>query len=159
MGRLRLAVVPLRALLALTFAALLLAQVMSLPGMFAHWAEQSERFADVRWPLLIGWELGMVCVQVVIVCTWRLLTLVGEDRVFSATALRWVDGIIAATTVAWALLLAFTAFVFISSGEPGNAFAALLVFLPATVFALVMFVMRALLLQATTLRTDLEGVI
>lgn len=159
MRTLRLAVVPLRIMLALTFAALLVAELMSLPGMFAHWSEESPEFDEVRWPLLIGFELGLVCVQVVIACIWRLLTLVGEGRVFSDEAIRWVDVILAAIGVAWALLLAFTAFVFVSSGEPGNGFAALLVFLPGTVFALLMVVMRALLLQATELRTDMEAVI
>lgn len=159
MKHLRLAVVPLRILLAMTFVALVVAEAMSFPGMFAHMAEESPEFSRVRWPLLAVCELGMICVQVVIVSTWRLLTMVNEDRVFSRASLVWVDAIVWSTGVAWLLLFGLFVMVLATSDDPGNPFAALLVLLPATAFALLMVVLRALLLQATALRTDMEAVI
>lgn len=159
MKSLRLAVVPLQITLVLTFGALLFAELVSFPGMFAEWARDDPGFADVRWPLLAVVELGMVCVQVVIVSVWRLLGLVSQDLVFSREAFRWVDLILGAIGIAWLLLAGLVVVVFATSDEPGNPVASMLVFLPGTVFALLMVVMRALLQQATELRSDLEGVI
>lgn len=44
--------------------------------------------------LTIAAVVGLLCVQVVIVCTWRLLDMVRADRIFSQAAFRWVDGIV-----------------------------------------------------------------
>ncbi|MCW2928841.1 MAG: hypothetical protein JWM86_2809 [Thermoleophilia bacterium] len=159
MSGLRYAVVPLRIVLVLTFLLLLVAEVMSFPGMFSYQARQSDDFAEVRWPLLAVVELGLICVQVVIVSTWRLLTMVREDRVFSRDSLRWVDAILAAIGVAWLLGLGMVLVVVAAADDPGNVMAAMLILLPATSFALLMVVMRALLVQATELRSDMEGVI
>ena len=89
-------VVPLRVLLASTFVALVLGQVFSLPGTFAHMAEESPEDAYLRWPLTVAAVLELICVQVVIVCTWRLLTMVRDDRIFSERSLAWVDAIVGA---------------------------------------------------------------
>ena len=66
------AVVVLRILLVLLFVGLLVGQTLSIPGQLACLASQSPVFAPFRWPLLVVAVLGMLCAQVVIVCTWRL---------------------------------------------------------------------------------------
>src|SRR3954447_18388310 len=101
MSKLQLAVVPLRILHVSLFAILVLFQVMSFPGQFAHMAEESPDLAHLRWPLTIGSELVLFCVQVVIVCTWKLLTMVKEGRIFSDRSLVWVDAILVAIGTAW----------------------------------------------------------
>jgi len=96
---------PLRILLALAFAALLLAQVVVLPPLWDEMAQQTPDSAFWRWGTLVVAILGLVCVQVVIVCTWQLLTLVRDDRIFSDVSLVWVDTIVGAIGAAELLLL------------------------------------------------------
>jgi hypothetical protein len=79
-------VVPLRVLLVLLFAVLVLLQTMSFPAQFAQMAEQDPEHAQLRWPLTAFAIVELLCVQVVIVCTWRLFTLVKVDRIFSEDA-------------------------------------------------------------------------
>ncbi|UDY35110.1 DUF2975 domain-containing protein [Dermatobacter hominis] len=159
MPALRLAVVPLRLLLVALFGLLLLFQTLSLPGQFAHMAEESPQDAHLRWPMTIVAVLVLACVQVVIVCTWRLLTMVLEDQIFSERAMVWVDAIVAAIGVAWTLLLGVFLFVGFTADDPGAPLLLALVVLCGAVLGLLMLVMRGLLQQATTLRTDMEAVI
>jgi peptidoglycan/LPS O-acetylase OafA/YrhL len=152
-------VVPLRVLLASTFVALVLGQLFSLPGTFAHMAEESPEDAYLRWPLTVVAVLELVCVQVVIVCTWRLLTMVRDDRIFSERSLVWVDAIVGAIVAGWVLLLGVATYLASVSEDPEvPAFLAVMV-LAGAVLGLLMVVMRALLQQAITLRTDMEAVI
>jgi hypothetical protein len=152
-------VVPLRILLGSTFAVLVLLQVMSLPGQFAHMAEESPQDAYLRWPLTIWSILEVLCVQAVIVCTWRLLTMVEDGRIFSERSLAWVDGIVWAIGAGWLLLLGLWIYVGVNADDPGNPLALFVVVLVGAVLGLLMVVMRALLQQAIALRTDMEAVI
>ncbi|MCU1690133.1 MAG: hypothetical protein JWN20_2061, partial [Jatrophihabitantaceae bacterium] len=43
---------------------------------------------------------------VVIVCVWRLLSLVAKNRIFTAASLRWVDSIVWAIAAVWVTLVA-----------------------------------------------------
>src|SRR5829696_6927499 len=81
------AVGPLKVLLVLAFAALLLAQAVVLPSVFGRLAEDSPEQAYLRWPMLTLSVVVLLCVQVVIVCTWQLLTMVRDDRIFSEDSL------------------------------------------------------------------------
>lgn len=159
MRRLRLAVVPLRILLGLLFALLVLLQTFSLPGQFAHMAEESPEDAHLRWPMTAVAIAVLLCAQVVIVCTWKLLTAVQEDRIFSDRSFVWVDAILWAIGAAWALLLGVFLYVGATADDPGLPILLLLILVGGAVLGLLMFVMRALLNQATTLRTDMEAVI
>jgi len=159
-------VAPLRILLALLFAASVLAQVLMLvnvlPGMLAQPAVQPPELGYFRWAVLAVVVLGLVCVEVVIVSTGKLLTMVKHDRIFSAGALPWVDAIVWAVAAAWALLLAAVVPVFAFAevdDAPGLGGLLLLMLLVGAAVGLLMVVMRALLRQATTLRADLEAVI
>ena len=158
MDRTRIAVVALRIVLVLLFAGLLLLQTFSLPGQLAFEVEQNPEFANERWPLLLVLDAGLVCVQVVIVATWRLLTLVTEDRIFDERAFVWVDAIVCAVGVAWLLLVGLF-FYAVGFGDPGLPILIIVMGLGTAVLGLLMVVMRALLRQATALRTDMEAVI
>ena len=159
MSRTQRLVGPLRALLVAVFVALVVTQVAVLPAAFARMADESPDLAPLRWPLLVLAAVGLLCVEVVVVCTWRLLTMVRDDRIFSDRALVWVNGIVAAAAGAWVLVLA--AFVLLVAAEGLAGLAALLlgVLLVGAAVGLLMVVLRALLRQATELRTDLDGVI
>jgi hypothetical protein len=155
----------LKVLLALAFAFLLVLQFLSLPGDITDDVRRTPEAAHVLWPLLVAEELWVLCFQAVIVCVWQLLTMVRADRIFSEAAFRWVNGIVAAFAVAWVTLAGMaaylTAIIYFTPElrDPGTPLALFGVVLLGAVFVLLMLVLRALLRQATSLRSDLEAVI
>jgi hypothetical protein len=164
MSRMNRVVLPLRVLLVVVFVALLATQIWALPAMLPDLADPSLEQSVVRGVMLTVSVLGLACVQVVIVCTWALLTLVTDDRIFSADALPWVDAIVRAVAAGWAMLLgAFVCSYYFIVDEVSDdaALPALLLvlLLIGAVVGLLLLVMRALLRQATSLRTDMEAVI
>jgi hypothetical protein len=164
MSRIPRVVLPLRILLVIAFAALVAAQIWALPALLPDLAEPTLERQIVRWAMLAASVLGVACVEAVIVCTWQLLTLVAQDRIFSASALPWVNAIVWAIAAGWLLLLAtfVCSYYFIVdevSDDPVLPALLLLLLLVGAVVGLLMVVMRALLRQATTLRADMEAVI
>ncbi|GAB2931343.1 DUF2975 domain-containing protein [Micromonospora polyrhachis] len=153
------AVAPLRVFLVVLFGILVVFQTLSLPGQFAYMAEQSPDMAYLRWPMTAVSVFWVLCVQVVIVATWRLLTLVKKDRIFSPASLAWVDAIVWAIAAAWLVLLGVFLYVGFNADDPGLPLLLFLMLVGIAALGLLMVVMRALLRQATTLRTDMEAVI
>lgn len=158
-------VIPLRVLLVLLFAGLLVAEVMSVPGQFSHMAEEAPELGHVPWLLLAFSILELISLQIVIVCIWRLLTMVNADRIFSESAFVWVDVIVWTMAAAWVLMLGvfgyLTAFIYFTPElrDPGLPILMFGMALVGGVLVLTVIVMRALLRQATALRADLEEVI
>ncbi|SDM53685.1 DUF2975 domain-containing protein [Allokutzneria albata] len=153
------AVGPLRVFLVLLFAILVVFQVMSFPGQFAHMAETHPERAHLRWPLTAIAVFFVLCVQLVVVSTWKLLTLVKKDRIFTRASMVWVDAIVWAIAAAWVVLTAIFLWVGFHADDPGAPMALFLMVVGLAVVGLLMVVMRALLQQATALRTDMEEVI
>jgi hypothetical protein len=153
------AVALLRIFLVLLFGILVMFQTFSLPGQFAHMAEESPDHAYLRWPMTAVSVFWVLCVQVVIVSTWKLLTMVKNDRIFSDASLVWVDAIVWAVGAAWVVLLGVFLYVGFNADDPGLPLLLFLMLIGVAVLGLLMVVMRALLRQATTLRTDMEAVI
>lgn len=149
----------LRVFLVLLFGVLVVLQVMSLPGQFRHLAEESPELAYLRWPMTAVTVFWVLCVEVVVVATWRLLTLVRDDRIFSDASLAWVDAIVWAVAAAWAVLVGVLLYFGFRADDPGLPLLLFLLTTGVTVLGLLLVVMRALLRQATVLRTDLEAVI
>jgi hypothetical protein len=153
------AVALLRVFLVVLFGILIVFQTMSLPGQFAHMARENPNDAPLRWPATIIAVFLVLCVQVVLVATWKLLTLVKNDTIFSKAAMGWVDAIVWAIGVAWAVLVGLLLWVGFNADDPGMPMLLFLVTTGVSVLGLLMVVMRALLRQATALRTDLDSVI
>jgi hypothetical protein len=149
----------LRVFLVLLFGVLVVFQVMSLPGQFAHMAREDPEHAYLRWPATAVTVFWVLCIQVVIVSTWKLLTLVKNDRIFSEGSMAWVNAIIWAVVAAWVVLVGVFLYVGFNADDPGLPLLLFLMLTGVTVLGLLMVVMRALLRQATTLRTDMEAVI
>ena len=111
--------------------------------------------------------LGLVAVQVALVCVWRLVTMVRRGTVFSHAAFRYVDGVIGAI-VAVALVW-FAVTVLNAPGQredPGVTLIMGGIGVAILGVALVVYVLRTLLAQAvardveaTRLRAELDGVI
>jgi hypothetical protein len=153
------AVVPLRICLVILFGILVVFQTLSLPGQFRHMAEQHPEDADLRWPLTAIAVFVVLCVQVVVVATWKLLGLVSADRIFTRDSLVWVDAILGAIAAGWLVLLGIFLWVGFHADDPGAPMLLFLLLVAGAVLGLLMVVMRALLRQATTLRADMDAVI
>nr|WP_218649469.1 DUF2975 domain-containing protein [Paenarthrobacter nitroguajacolicus] len=119
-----------------------------------------------RVALLAIVVLGILCVQVVSVCVWRLLTMVRRGTVFSHGAFRFVDIIFGA--IALAAVLVFGIAVILAPGETAPGIVMLICGAALMIggVALVVLVMRTLLAQAvardveaTQLRSELDEVI
>jgi hypothetical protein len=121
----------------------------------------------LKTPLVVIIVLGILCGQVILVCTWRLLTMVKRGMVFSHGAFRYVDIVIGAFVVAALLDFAVAALL-----APGDAVPPGFILLVGGAgvavigVALVVLVVRALLAQAVDrdaeakkLRSELDEVI
>ncbi len=153
------AVVPLKICLVVLFGILLVFQTLSLPGQFRYQAEQHPEDAHLRWPLTALAVFFVLCVQVVVVATWKLLSLVSADRIFTRDSLVWVDAIVGAVGAAWLVFFGLFLWVGFHADDPGAPMLMFLILVGGAVFGLLLVVMRALLRQATTLRTDMDAVI
>jgi hypothetical protein len=153
------AVTALRVFLVVLFGILVVLETLSLPGQFAHMAKESPDEAHLRWPLTAVSVFWVVCVQVVVIATWKLLTRVKDGRIFSEASLVWVDVIVWAIAAAWAVLGAVFVWIVVNADDPGLPLVLFLLLTGVAVLGLLMVVMRALLRQATTLRVDMEAVI
>jgi len=118
-------------------------------------------------PLRVITILGMVSVQVALVCVWRLVTMVRRGTVFSHAAFRYVDGVIGAIVVAALLWFTVTAINAPSQREdPGVTVIMGGIGLAILGVALIVLVLRMLLaqavardVQATQLQAELAEVI
>lgn len=153
------AVAPLRVFLIVLFGILVMLQTFSLPGQFAHMAQESPDMAYLRWPMTAIAAFLVLCMQVVIVSTWKLLTMVRRDRIFSEASLTWVNTIVWAILAAWVVLVGLFLYVGFNADDPGLPLLLFLMVVGVAALGLLMVVMRALLRQATALRTDMDTVI
>jgi hypothetical protein len=164
----KLAVLALRIVLAMVLAGTLFVQVVMVPLMAVDLKEDfGPHAADIRIPVILIVLLGIVTLQVTVVCIWRLLTMVRRGTVFSSAAFRYVDVIIGAASAA--SLLTFALGVVLAPGEDVAPGVVLLIGGVAVVLAgiaLVVLVMRLLLAQAVDrdaeahhLRSELDEVI
>jgi hypothetical protein len=150
----QLTVLTLRVVLALALAGSLLVQAVMVPLL---WMDLDEAPAAVRIPVIVIVLLGIVTLQVVAVCVWRLLTMVRRGTVFSHAAFRYVDIIIGA--VATASVLTFGLAVALAPGEavaPGIVGLICGMSLVVAGVALVILVQRMLLAQAVARDTEAQ---
>jgi len=154
-----LVVAAVRVVLVVLFGVLVVLQTLSLPGQFAYLAEQNPDEAYLRWPATAVTVFWVLCAQVVLVATWKLLTQVKRDRIFTEPSLVWVDVILWAVGAAWVVLVGVLALVGFTADDPGLPLLLFLLTAGVTLVELLVVVLRALLRQATTLRTDMDAVI
>jgi hypothetical protein len=159
-------IIPLKVLLVLLFAGLLVAEVLSVPGEFMETSrEVRPEYAHIPWLMLTISIVVLVAVQVIVVCIWRLLDMVKADRIFSEQAFIWVDVIVWTVAAVWLLMLGvfgyIAAFIYFTPEirDPGIPILLFGIGLATSVVLLLMVVMRALLAQAAALSADMEEVI
>ena len=111
---------PLRVFLVLLFGILVVFQTLSLPGQFAYMAQESPDLAYLSWPLTAVSVFWVLCVQVVIVATWKLLT-PGQGRPHLQRRPRWRGWTRSswAIAAAWVVLLGVFLYVGFRADDPG----------------------------------------
>jgi hypothetical protein len=118
-------------------------------------------------PLRVIVILGVVTAQVVVVCVWRLVTMVRRGTVFSHAAFRYVDVVIGAIAAAALLWFALTAVLAPEhSDNPGITVIMGGIGVAVLGVALIVLVLRMLLTQAvardveaTQMQAELDEVI
>ncbi|MGC5016423.1 DUF2975 domain-containing protein [Streptosporangium sp. DT93] len=163
----KLTVLALRIVLVALIAGSVFVQAVMVPLLAADMDGLNAEFAYLRTPLLVIIVLGVVTAQVVLVCVWRLVTMVRRGTVFSHAAFRYVHIVIGAIVAA--ALVVFALAVLLAPGEPVAPGVVLLicgVSVAIVGVALVVLVLRMLLAQAVArdveaadLRAELEEVI
>lgn len=150
----------LKGLIALLLVMLLACQIFIVPLVAAQSAWRFHEIAYLQVPGVIIGILFLVCVQVVLVCVWRLLSLVRADAIFTERAFGDVD--LSLGSVAFATLLVAVALVTLTASGVMNGSITLLCVLGIVVGAglsLLIIVMRGLLRKAAQLEHDLSEVV
>lgn len=138
-------VIVLRTMLVLAATGSLVVLAVILPLL---WIDLGAAPPEAAVSLIVVLALGVVSLQVVGVCIWRLLTLVLRGRIFSRQAFRSVDVITGAMAGGGVLLVAFG--IILSGGTTAPGLVLLIggVALLAFAAALTVHVARRLLAQA-----------
>ncbi|GAA3501677.1 DUF2975 domain-containing protein [Streptomyces prasinosporus] len=163
----RLTVLALRAVLVALLAGSAFVQAVMVPLLASDLEGLDADHAHLRTPFLLVVVLGVVTAQTVLVCVWRLVTMVRRGTVFSHAAFRYVHIVIGAFVAA--ALLVFALGVLLAPGEavaPGVVLLLGGAGLAILGIALVVLVLRMLLAQAVArdveasrMRAELAGVI
>ena len=144
----KLTVLALRAVLVVLLAGSVFVQTVMVPLLAIDLEALNAQHMYLRTPLLVITVLGIVSVQVVLVCVWRLVTMVRRGTVFSHAAFRYVHVVIGAILGAAVLVCALAVVL-----APGEAVAPGVVLLLGGVVvavlgvALTVLVLRMLLAQ------------
>jgi hypothetical protein len=150
------AVQALRAVLAVVFVGTVLVQVLMVVALFTKPDDGSLPLTQFRIVTIIG----LLTVEVTLVCVWKLVTMVRRGTVFSNAAFRYVDIVIGAIVAA--ALVWFAVTIINAPGQrddPGVSVIMAGIGLAILGVALIVFVLRTLLVQATQLRAELDEVI
>ncbi|MFC7342990.1 DUF2975 domain-containing protein [Saccharopolyspora griseoalba] len=154
------AVLALRVVLALLLGGSVFVQAVMVPLLAADLGQLAPEHAWLKAPLIAVVVLGVVCCQVILVCVWRLVTMVRRDTVFSPGAFRYVHVVIGALVAAAAVVFALACL--LAPGEavaPGVVLLICGVVLAVLGMALIVLVLRVLLAQAVALDAELKDVI
>jgi hypothetical protein len=145
----KLALLALRAVLVVLLAASVFVQAVMVPLLAVDLEELDTEYAYQRTSFVVITILGIVTVQVVLVCVWQLVTMVRRATVFSQPAFRYVDVVIGAVVAAAVLMFALG--VVLAPGEAVPPGMVLLIgggVVAILGVALIVLVLRMLLAQA-----------
>lgn len=155
----RVTVLMIRALIVVLIAAVIGFQgVLVMASLGTASPEIPDGMDLVIWGCMFGFAL---CVEVVLVCVWRLVTLARAERIFNAASFAWVNTALIAVLAATAFTVAASVTVAVAGVgvPPGIPLAGLVLALFGLGLALVILVMCALLRQATALERELAVVV
>ncbi len=140
-------------------AALLAVQLWVVPEVAAGFAQLAPEFAGLRMPGVVLNGILLLCVQLALLCAWRLLARFGAGRLFEDGAFRWVDAMIGLTVAGMAVVAAGCGV--IGAAGAGSPFVLILTFLAlaaGAAIALLLGALREVLRQAVLLQDQVVGV-
>lgn len=156
----RATIIVVKSLLAVMLGLLLFVQIAMVPPVAAGYARTYPELAHLEFAGMLIAILFLVCVQVVLLCVWRLMSLVGRSTIFSERAFLNVDIITGAILAATLLIVVGWVALFLAEvSSPSVTILCLLGFLVGLGLALVVVVMRGLLQKALQLEQDLSEVV
>ena len=153
-------IVSLKALIVAMIVLLLACQLFMVPGVARQSAETYADLGYLQTPGIIVAVLFLLCVQVVLLCVWRLLSMVRTSVIFSDDAFVWVDVILGAIVLS--TLLIAVSMATLASANVASPSVMLLCALGVVVgagLALLILVLRGLLRNARQLQQDLSEVV
>ena len=156
-----LAVIGLRIAIVFMFLGAVAAQLWFIPQFARDCVDEWPELSFLAVPYTVLWILVAVCVQVVFVALWVLLSKVRRGAIFSESAFGWVNAIIAAGAVATLLVFGLEVHLLgiVDVGGPPLGILLTGICTAGGAFVLIMVVMRSLLRSATNLQSELEEVV
>lgn len=153
-------IVSLKAVIVAMIALLLACQLFMVPGVARQAAESYADLDFLQAPGIVVAVLFLLCVQVVLVCVWRLLSMVRASVIFSDDAFVWVDIILGAIILATLLIGVSMATLALSNvASPSVMLLCALGVVVGAGLSLLIVVMRGLLRNARQLQQDLSEVV
>ena len=156
----RTAIGTLKGLIVVLIALLLVCQAFVVPAVAQQMVERSHGLGYLLVPGIIITVGFLLCVQIALVCVWRLLSLVRASSIFSEDSFTYVDIILG--TVAVATVLIFGSFLTLAVAGVASPSVVILCSLGIVVgsgLTLLIIVMRGLLRKASQLEQDLSEVV
>ncbi|WP_162621809.1 DUF2975 domain-containing protein [Microbacterium suaedae] len=149
-----------KGLIALLFAGLLFVQAWFIPMVSNAMADDAPEFEPLRVPGIVLPILLILCVEVVLVCVWRLLSMVRTDSIFRESAFAWVSVVLGSIVAATALVTIGVAVIWWGgAGSPMVAIAGVMTVLVGIGLSLLVAVMQGLLRKASRLERELSEVV
>ncbi|MEY2849180.1 MAG: hypothetical protein RI885_1847 [Actinomycetota bacterium] len=156
----RLTIVNLKLLIVAMIALLAACQALVVPGVALETAERFPDLGYLRVPGIVIAVLFLLCVQIVLVCVWRLLSMVRAASIFSDEAFTWVD-VILGSIISASVLIAVSLAVLLVAGvaSPSVILLCALGVVVGAGLSLLIVVIRGLLHNARQLQQDLSEVV
>lgn len=156
----RLAILGTKVAIAIVFAATLLGQIFLIPAVADQAVYNFPEVAQLRTPAVAWAVVVVICAQVLLLCVWRLLSMVATESIFTESAFRYVNVVIGSCWAAAILIvlgyggllatgwLTGPSWVWLATGATISAGVALLV-----------IVMKGLLRKASQLEREMAEVV
>lgn len=153
-------IVILKVLILLLIGLLVVCQVGVIPATATSMAARYPEFAHLEVPGIVIGVVFVLCAQVVLVCVWRLLDLVGVHGTFSERAFVWVDVALGAVVLATALVAGSLGLLLAArAAAPSISILCLLGIVVGAGLSLLLVVLRGLLRKASQLEHDMSEVV
>ena len=156
----RTTIASLKTLILVLIALLLVCQVFVVPAVAQQMVERSPHLGYLHVPGILVAVGFLLCVQVALVCVWRLLSMVRASIIFSTDAFTYVDIVLGIVALATLLILgSFITLAVAGGASPSVVILCLLGIVIGAGHALLIIVMRGLLRKASQLEQDLAEVV
>jgi hypothetical protein len=156
----RTAIVTLKALIVALIALLVVCQAFVVPEVARQMVDKSPGLDYLQAPGIVVTVGFLLCVQVALVCVWRLLSLVRASSIFSADSFTWVDIILGIVALATLLIVgSFLTLAIAGVATPSVVILCSLGIVVGSGLTLLIVVLRGLLRKASQLEHDLSEVV